>query len=255
MITQQQQRVLYFLMLTTLIVWITGFAMLMKILYKPSESVAYADAPQKVHTSTPDGTHLSTWTPTISPTPTEINTIVPTYPHNWLPPTPTPKRTPHPKSTPGTQPQIFQSRQEAMDKYRPIFKEVATKFNLDPELMLVQAYFESSLNPKAQGLDDDMGIMQIIPSTWDEVAPTVGSTDPWDAHDNIMVGAAYLAHTQSVCRELDAPYISCMLLAYNWGPYNVRQLYARGETWRDTPGIPYRYVSDILEAYGGDKPF
>ena len=58
-----------------------------------------------------------------------------------------------------------------------------------------------------------MGLMQIMPATWAGLRPRYGlGADPYDAHDNIIAGAAYL-------RELQDRYgAPGFLAAYNAGP-------------------------------------
>jgi hypothetical protein len=58
-----------------------------------------------------------------------------------------------------------------------------------------------------------MGLMQIMPETWAALRDRYGlGVDPYDAHDNIIAGAAYL-------RELHDRYgIPGFLAAYNAGP-------------------------------------
>ena len=59
-----------------------------------------------------------------------------------------------------------------------------------------------------------MGLMQIMPATWDELRVHHGlGVDPFDPRDNILAGAAYL-------RQLHDRYgsIRAMLAAYNAGP-------------------------------------
>jgi len=58
-----------------------------------------------------------------------------------------------------------------------------------------------------------MGLMQIMPETWVDLRPRYQlGADPYDAHDNIMAGAAYL-------RELYDRYgIPGFTAAYDAGP-------------------------------------
>lgn len=58
-----------------------------------------------------------------------------------------------------------------------------------------------------------MGLMQVMPGTWEELRARYGfGANPYDPHDNIMAGAAYL-------RELYSRYgYPNLFAAYNAGP-------------------------------------
>jgi hypothetical protein len=69
-----------------------------------------------------------------------------------------------------------------------------------------------------------MGLMQIMPETWATLRLRYGlGTDPFDPHDNIIAGAAYL-------RELHDRYGSPgFLAAYNAGPARYEDHLATGQ--------------------------
>ncbi len=130
--------------------------------------------------------------------------------------------------------------------YEAMFREIAREYGLDWRLLARQAYRESSLDPLALGEDDDMGLMQILPSTWDEWAPKVGVSDPFDPYSNVLVGAAYLAYLREYFHAQGYPEPHWMLIAYNWGPYNVDQLLRNGGDWNQVPPLQRQYALDIL---------
>ncbi len=132
--------------------------------------------------------------------------------------------------------------------YKVMFQDIAAQYELDWRLLARQAYRESRLDPLAIGQSQDMGIMQIIPSTWDEWAPKVGVTDPFDPYSNVQVGAAYLAFLRDYFRERGYPEQQWMIIAYNWGPNNLRQTLENGGTWGDIPELQRRYALEILDA-------
>lgn len=76
-----------------------------------------------------------------------------------------------------------------------------------------------SVSPKGA-----MGLMQIMPETWATLRLRYGlGTDPFDPHDNIIAGAAYL-------RELHDRYGSPgFLAAYNAGPARYEDHLATGQ--------------------------
>jgi len=55
-----------------------------------------------------------------------------------------------------------------------------------------QAITESNLEPLAKSHCGAMGMMQIMPSTWDDLAKTIDISNPWDARDNIRAGVFYM---------------------------------------------------------------
>lgn len=75
-----------------------------------------------------------------------------------------------------------------------------------------------ALSPKGA-----MGLMQIMPGTWSELRSRYGlGADPYDPHDNVMAGAAYL-------RELHDRFGKPgFLAAYNAGPGRYEEHLATG---------------------------
>jgi hypothetical protein len=136
--------------------------------------------------------------------------------------------------------------------YEAMFKEIAQDHNLDWRLLAEQAYQESRLDPLAMGDANEIGLMQILPATWNEWAPKVGASDPWDPYSNVLVAADYLVFLKEYCGDMGYPGDDCMLIAYNWGPYNVRQLFDNGGSWAQVPAEIRRYVLDILQATEAD---
>lgn len=132
--------------------------------------------------------------------------------------------------------------------YEEMFKEVAQQYDLDWRLLAEQAYRESCLNYLALGDAHELGLMQILPSTWNEWAPEVGVTDPWDPYSNVLVAAAYLSFLREYLSEMGYPQDYWMLVAYNWGPNNLYQLFESGGGWAQVPAVTRQYTLDILKA-------
>lgn len=137
--------------------------------------------------------------------------------------------------------------------YEQMFQEIAAEYDLDWRLLARQAYRESGLNPKAVGLANDMGLMQILPSTWEEWAPRLGVSDPFDPYSNVLVGAAYLDFCRDYFSELGYTDPHWMLVAYNWGPYNLDQHLRNGGDWNQVPTLSRQYALDILQT--SEAPF
>lgn len=89
-----------------------------------------------------------------------------------------------------------------------------------------------------------IGLMQIMPETWAALSQRYRlGRDPYDAHDNIIAGAAYL-------RELHDRYgIPGFLAAYNAGPARWEDHLATG---RPLPAETRAYLSRLAPIVGGN---
>ena len=89
-----------------------------------------------------------------------------------------------------------------------------------------------------------MGLMQIMPETWAALRSRYSlGADPYDAHDNILAGAAYL-------RELQDRYGSPgFLAAYNAGPTRYEDHLATG---RPLPAETQAYVAALAPVIDGE---
>ena len=88
-----------------------------------------------------------------------------------------------------------------------------------------------------------MGLMQIMPATWAGLRQRYRlGADPYDAHDNIIAGAAYL-------RELHDRYgAPGFLAAYNAGPARWEDHLATG---RPLPMETQAYLARLAPVVGG----
>ena len=130
--------------------------------------------------------------------------------------------------------------------YAEMFTEIAQKYGLDWRLLAEQAWAESRLDPLAVGKANDMGLLQIIPSTWDEWAPRIGVVDPFDPYSNVLLAAAYLAFLRDYVARFGLQDFYWVLLAYNWGPGNVRRLMEAKGGWLDVPASRREYAVSIV---------
>jgi len=103
----------------------------------------------------------------------------------------------------------------------------ALEFDVDPDLLLSQAWAESSFDPKAISRVGAKGLFQIMPPTWDEWAPKVGASNPFDAVDSARVGAAYM---QWLLQQTQGNAWRA-LVAYGWGIGNVIMGEVPPATW------------------------
>lgn len=103
---------------------------------------------------------------------------------------------------------------------------------------------ESAGVPSARSPVGAMGLMQIMPSTWAGLRNRYGlGTDPYQPHDNIAAGAAYI-------RELLDRYgAPGFLAAYNAGPGRLDDNLLTG---RPLPEDTRRYVERLAPALDGD---
>ncbi len=127
-----------------------------------------------------------------------------------------------------------------------MFQQVASQFDLDWRVLAAQAYLESGFDSLALSGQGDMGLMQIRPGTWNEWAPTVDASDPFDSYSNVLVGAAYLSHLRKQLSAQGQHESGWMLVAYNWGPDKVLSHLAAGGTWETLDPERRQYSEDIM---------
>ncbi|OUI98602.1 lytic transglycosylase domain-containing protein [Acetobacter sp. DsW_54] len=96
---------------------------------------------------------------------------------------------------------------------------------------------ESAGDPHAVSDAGAMGLMQLMPGTWKDVRRTLNlGVDPFDQHDNIAAGAAYLRWLHD--RYGDAGFLA----AYNAGPGRYDEHLATG---RPLPSETISYVEFV----------
>src|SRR6185437_5169892 len=97
--------------------------------------------------------------------------------------------------------------------YADHIAEAAARFELPARWIRAVMTAESAGDPHSISPKGAMGLMQIMPATWEELRTKnrLGA-DPYDPHDNIIAGAGYI-------RELFDRYGSPgWIAAYNAGP-------------------------------------
>lgn len=99
------------------------------------------------------------------------------------------------------------------DRYADFIAEAAERFDIPAVWIRAVMRAESDGDARSTSSKGAMGLMQIMPQTWAELRIHYGlCEDPYDPHDNIMAGAAYL-------RELFDRYGNPgFLAAYNARP-------------------------------------
>jgi soluble lytic murein transglycosylase-like protein len=109
----------------------------------------------------------------------------------------------------------------ASDSYDDLIAEAAQRFAIPAAWIRSIMRIESRGDRRAISPKGAMGLMQLMPETWAALRTRYGlGRDPFNAHDNILAGAAFL-------REMHDRYGSPgFLAAYNAGP-------GRYEDYRD----------------------
>ncbi|MFG1193422.1 lytic transglycosylase domain-containing protein [Xanthobacter flavus] len=129
-------------------------------------------------------------------------------------------------TAPAAEVQATRNVSAAVDRYADFIAEAAERFDIPSVWIRTVMRAESDDNARATSPKGAMGLMQIMPQTWTELRIHYGlGDDPYDPHDNIMAGTAYL-------RELfDRFGNPGFLAAYNAGP-------GRYETSRKGRALP-----------------
>jgi membrane-bound lytic murein transglycosylase B len=130
----------------------------------------------------------------------------------------------------------------ASDPYAGHIAEAAQRFGIPASWIRVVMRIESRSDRRAVSPKGAMGLMQLMPETWAALRARYGfGRDPFDPHDNILAGAAFL-------REMHDRYGSPgFLAAYNAGP-------GRYEDYRDRrrplPPETVAYVAALVPFVG-----
>jgi len=134
------------------------------------------------------------------------------------------------------------TRAEVDQLARTIVAE-ARRNALDPVLVMALIHVESRFNNFAVSPVGALGLMQILPSTGEELAAELGVAwrgpqTLFDPIANVRLGVAYL-------RQLSQRYedLTTALAAYNWGPGRIDRRIRRGTT------LPRDYPRLVLEAH------
>jgi soluble lytic murein transglycosylase-like protein len=120
----------------------------------------------------------------------------------------------------------------------------ARRHRFDPELVLAVIHVESRFDTYAVSPKDALGLMQLLPSTGEALAPVVGvewhgPQTLFDPVANVRLGVAYL-------RQLTDRYngsVRTALVAYIWGPGRIDQFVRSGDP------LPHEYSQLVLARY------
>ncbi|MDE5446064.1 transglycosylase SLT domain-containing protein [Bradyrhizobium sp. CSA207] len=126
--------------------------------------------------------------------------------------------------------------------YAAFVTEASHRFAIPERWINAVMQVESGGNAHAISPSGALGLMQIMPATWVELSARHDlGIDPFDPHDNIMAGAAYLREM------LDRFGSGGFLAAYNAGPKRYEQHLTTG---RSLPDETQTYVARITPLIG-----
>lgn len=129
--------------------------------------------------------------------------------------------------------------------YGQMFQEIGQRYQWDWRMLAAQAYVESGFDSLALGRSGDMGLMQILPSTWREWAPAVDAADPFDSYSNVLVAAVYLDAIRTTLEKRGYSQPEWTLVAYNWGLDKVLSHLESGQGWNELPADRRQYAAEI----------
>ncbi|MFC3721876.1 lytic transglycosylase domain-containing protein [Neoaquamicrobium sediminum] len=133
------------------------------------------------------------------------------------------------------------------DPWAAHIAEAARLFAIPDRWIRAVMAVESVGDPAALSPKGAIGLMQVMPATWDELRAKHGlGADPWKPRDNILAGTAYLREMHDRYGSVDA-----MLAAYNAGPGRYDEHLASG---RALPAETVDYVAKIAPMIDGTAP-
>jgi len=145
--------------------------------------------------------------------------------------------------------QVSTGTSALMTRWSPFVKEASRRFGIAEEWIKAVMRMETAGHTTAvdgkpiTSKAGAMGLMQLMPETWHDMQRTYGlGKDPYDPHDNVIAGTAYLRWLY------DRFGFPRMFAAYNAGPGTVgEQMAGHRELPQETRG----YVSGIARILRG----
>jgi D-alanyl-D-alanine carboxypeptidase len=132
------------------------------------------------------------------------------------------------------------------DPWGPYILEASTKFGVPEQWIREVMRQESDGQEQAVSSAGAMGLMQIMPDTFDDLRQRYGlGSDPFEPHDNITAGAAYI-------REMYDRYgAPGFLAAYNAGPQRLDNYLGGSDS---LPDETVNYVASLAPHLGSSVP-
>lgn len=132
------------------------------------------------------------------------------------------------------------------DPWSAHIRDAAKRFAIPERLLRAVMYVESVGEIHAMSSKGAMGLMQIMPATWEELRTRYRlGDDPYQPRDNIFAGAAYLREM------LDRFGRNGFLAAYNAGPGRYEEHLVTG---RPLPRETIDYVRKLAPVINGAVP-
>jgi soluble lytic murein transglycosylase-like protein len=118
-----------------------------------------------------------------------------------------------------------ETHSESIDRFAGFIAEASARFAVPESWIRAVMQIESGGDRHATSPRGALGLMQLMPGTWVEITARYGlGFDPFDPHDNIFAGAAYLA-------EMHERFGSTgFLAAYHAGPTRYEQHLSTGKS-------------------------
>ncbi|PDT65796.1 murein transglycosylase [Bradyrhizobium ottawaense] len=139
----------------------------------------------------------------------------------------------------------LRSDSAAITPHAGFVTEASHRFGIPEHWILKVIEVESGGKAHAVSSRGALGLMQIMPQTWVELSVRYGlGIDPFDPHDNIVAGTAYLSEM------LDRFGEGGFLAAYNVGPNRYEEHLAAG---RPLPDETQAYVRRLAALLGIDR--
>jgi soluble lytic murein transglycosylase-like protein len=134
------------------------------------------------------------------------------------------------------------ARSQRVQPITEYIAEAARRFGVPVAWIRAVMGAESAGDARAVSRKGAMGLMQIMPDTWSELRARYGlGRDPFDPHDNILAGTAYLREMHDRCGSPG------FLAAYNAGPQRYEDYLAGA---RALPAETRAYVAMLAPLIG-----
>lgn len=132
------------------------------------------------------------------------------------------------------------------DPWGPYIREAAGRYGVPEQWVRAVMRQESGGQEQAVSSAGAMGLMQLMPATYEELRDRYGlGEDPFDPHNNVLAGTAYI-------RELSDRYgAPGFLAAYNAGPGRLDRYLAGSSS---LPDETVNYVAAITPNLGTSVP-
>lgn len=122
-----------------------------------------------------------------------------------------------------------------ISNYDYLFQRYAPVAGWDWHLMAAQCYQESCFDPRARSWAGAAGLMQIMPSTADQLG--LPRSQIYDPEQNVAHAAKYIAQLTNKFSDIGNPTerIKFVLASYNGGSYHVRDAMALAKKYGKSP--------------------